>query len=81
MADVKCGYIMNVNTFHTVNINLWKKQTAPGYAQNVKCSTSLILILILSATLNSQTGLTPWLNILIKQLLHLALTNQLPFKI
>ena len=60
MIPVKCGYIMNVHTFHTMNMKFRKIQTAPGYAQNVKCSTSLILILILNATLNSQTSLTPW---------------------
>ena len=37
---------MNVHTFHLVNMKLWKIQTAPRYVQNMKCSTSLILILI-----------------------------------
>ena len=59
VTPVKCGYIMNVHTFHSV-MKLFKIQTASGYAQNVKYSTSQILILILSATSNSQTGLILW---------------------
>ena len=51
----ECLYIS-----HCEYETLEKIQTPPGYAQNVKYSTSLILILILSATLNSQTGLIPW---------------------
>ena len=60
MIPVKCGFIMNVHTFHLVNMKLWKIQTAPGYVQNVKCSASLILILILGATSNSLIGLIHW---------------------
>ena len=60
MTHVKYGYIMNIHTFHSVNMKLWKIQTAPEYAQNVKCSTSLILSLILGATLNGQRSLILW---------------------
>ena len=77
VTPVKCGYIMNVHTFHSV-MKLFKIQTASGYAQNVKDSTSLILILIFSAISNSQTGLIPWWKTGIWHLLHLALTKQLP---